>query len=201
MVEAPGYSPFLRESATACDMGVAGSEFEVIFLQHYPRVLGVLLRVVGSRSQADELANEVFWRLSRQPESLLRTNDVGSWLYRTAVNTGIDALRALHHRVRYESAAALQIGKDGASEAGALDELLREEQRVMVRRVLASMKPAQAQLLLMRADGLSYKELAGTLQLAVSGIGTLLNRAEAEFRKRYLKFAQPVSKRLLKEDI
>lgn len=191
MVEAPGYSPFLRESATTCDMGVAASEFEAVFLQHYQRVLGVLLRVVGNRSRAEELANEVFWRLSRQPESLLRTSDVGSWLYRTAVNTGIDALRALSHRVRHETAAALQRGKDGASEAGALDELLREEQRVTVRRVLASMKPAQAQLLLMRADGLSYKELAGTLHLAVSGIGTLLNRAEAEFRKRYLKLTQP----------
>ncbi len=190
MVEAPGYSPFLRESATAYEMGVAASEFEVVFLQHYPRVLSALLRVVGNRSQAEELANEVFWRLSRQPESLLHTNDVGSWLYRAALNTGIDALRASSHRRRYESAAALHIGNAGASEAGALDELLREEQRVTVRRVLASMKPAQAQLLLMRADGLSYKELAAALQVAVSGIGTLLNRAEAEFRKRYLKLIE-----------
>lgn len=186
VVEAPGVRPFLRESATTCDMGLA-SEFEAIFLKHYPRVLGVLVRVVGNRSRAEELANEVFWRLSRQPESWLATNDVGGWLYRTAVNTGIDALRVSSHRRRYESAAALHTGNDGASEPRALNELLREEQRATVRRVLASMKPAQARLLLMRADGLSYKELAGTLRLAVGGIGTLLNRAEAEFRRRYLK--------------
>jgi RNA polymerase sigma-70 factor (ECF subfamily) len=187
VVEAPGLSPFLRQSATACDMGIAASEFETIFLQHYPRVLRVLLRVVGNRSQAEELANEVFWKLSRQPVSWLATNDIGGWLYRTAVNTGIDALRASTHRQRYETAAASYTSGDGPSKTGALDELLREEQRVTVRRVLASMKPAQAQLLLMRADGLSYKELAETLRLAVGGIGTLLNRAEAEFRKRYLK--------------
>ena len=190
MVEAPGFSPFLRESATACDMGVATAEFEAIFLQHYLRVLGVLVRVVGNRSQAEELANEVFWKLSRQPESWLVTNDIGRWLYRTAMNAGIDALRASTQRKRYETAAALHTGKHGISEVGALDELLRDEQRVTVRRVLASMKPAQAQLLLMRADGLSYKELAEALQLAVGGIGTLLNRAEAEFRKRYLKLIQ-----------
>lgn len=194
MVEAPGLSPFLRESATTCNMSVASSEFEAIFLKHYPRVLSVLVRVVENRSRAEELANEVFWRLSRQPESWLATNDVGSWLYRTAVNTGIDALRASSHRRRYENAAALHTGKDGVSEPGALNELLREEQRAAVRRVLASMKPAQAQLLLMRADGLSYKELAGTLRLAVGGIGTLLNRAETEFRRRYLKMVQSESR-------
>jgi RNA polymerase sigma-70 factor, ECF subfamily len=188
VVEAPGLRRFLRESAAAAyDMRVVASEFEAIFLEHYPGVLRALVRVVGNRSQAEELANEVFWRLSRQPASWLRTNDIGGWLYRTAVHAGIDALRAAAHRTRYETAATVYTGNAGASEAGALDELLREEQRVAIRRVLASMKPAQAQLLLMRADGLSYKELAETLQVAVGGIGTLLNRAEAEFRKRYLK--------------
>lgn len=187
MVEARGFSPFLRESATAYCMGAAASEFEALFLEHYPRVLSVLVRVLGNRSQAEELANEVFWKLSRQSSSWLLANNVGSWLYRTAVHAGIDALRASSHREHYETAAASQHGNNGVVETGALNELLREEQRVTVRRVLASMKPAQAQLLLMRAEGLSYKELAGTLQLAVGGIGTLLNRAEAEFRKRYLK--------------
>lgn len=187
MVEASGVSPFLRESATACNMGAAGSEFEAIFLEHYPRVLGVLVRVVGNRSHAEELANEVFWKLSRRPASWLLANNVGAWLYRTAIHAGIDALRASTHRVRHENAAAFEAGHAGPSDTEPLDDLLREEQRVTVQRVLASMKPAQAQLLLMRADGFSYKELAETFQLAVGGIGTLLNRAEAEFRKRYLK--------------
>lgn len=184
MVETTGLSPFLRESATECDMHLADSAFEAIFLEHYSRVRSVLMRVVGNPSQAEELANEVFWRLSRQR---LRGNNVGAWLYRTAVYAGIDALRASRHRERYENAAGRHSTDNGASEPGALHELLREEERSTVRRVLASMKSAQAQLLLMRADGLSYKELAETLQVAVSGIGTLLNRAEAEFRKRYLK--------------
>jgi DNA-directed RNA polymerase specialized sigma24 family protein len=39
----------------------------------------------------------------------------------------------------------------------------------------------------MRADGCSYKELAEAVGVAPASIGTLLSRAEAEFRKRYLK--------------
>jgi DNA-directed RNA polymerase specialized sigma24 family protein len=38
----------------------------------------------------------------------------------------------------------------------------------------------------LRSSGLSYKELADALDVKVSGIGTMLNRAEEEFRIRYL---------------
>ena len=48
------------------------------------------------------------------------------------------------------------------------------------------MKRQRAELLMLRASGASYRELAEILNVSVTGIGTLLNRAEAEFRKRYL---------------
>ena len=52
--------------------------------------------------------------------------------------------------------------------------------------MLASIKPASAQLLILRTSGFSYKELAAALDVKMSGIGTMLNRAEEEFRNRYL---------------
>ena len=62
---------------------------------------------------------------------------------------------------------------------------LREEKKKHVRTVLAILKPAQAQLLLLRNTGLSYRELSDLLKLKRGSIGTLLARAEAEFEKRY----------------
>src|ERR1700730_8310016 len=70
--------------------------------------------------------------------------------------------------------------------SGPLDSLLLEEKCRRVRAVLASIEPAQAQLLILRTSGLSYKELAEALDVKMSGIGTMLNRAEEEFRNRYL---------------
>lgn len=161
----------------------AQSEFEAIFLEHYAAVLRLLVRLVGA-GQAEELANEVFFRLSHHSERWLLTNNAGGWLYRTATRAGIDALRATARRARYEQAAVTE-GKQ--REAGPLEDVLREEHRKNVRAVLSSMKPAKAQLLLMRSAGSSYKEIAGSLGVAPGGVGTLLNRAESEFRKRYLK--------------
>jgi Sigma-70 region 2 len=53
--------------------------------------------------------------------------------------------------------------------------------------VLAEIKPVQAQLLLLRASGDSYKELSAALEIEPGSVGTLLVRAEAAFEQRYLE--------------
>lgn len=183
-------SEFVHEGASAQPAHSADSQFEILFLQHYGRVLRLLIRLVGDRTQAEDLANEVFWKLSRQSEKWLQTNNVGGWLCRAATHAGIDALRSAGHRKEYERAATLQAHRCKPDGSGPLGEMLREEERKSIQLALRKMKIAQAQLLLMRADGSSYKELAETFHVAVSGVGTLLNRAEAEFRKHYCKLTK-----------
>ena len=159
------------------------ADFRVVFLQHYTRIVGILVRLLGDRSPAEEVANDAFWRLYRQP-SLQIDGNVGGWLYRTATNLGIDALRAAGRRRQREEAAGKLVHQ--GTTTGPLDDVLREEKCCRVRAVLAAIKPAQAQLLILRASELSYKELAEALDVKMSGIGTMLNRAEEEFRNRYL---------------
>jgi RNA polymerase sigma-70 factor (ECF subfamily) len=159
------------------------ADFRTVFLQHYARIVGVLMRLLGDRSHAEEVANDAFWRLYRQP-ALQIDGNLGGWVYRTATNLGIDALRAAGRRRQHEATAA-GIAQE-PHKPGPLDDLLREEKCRRVRSILASIRPAQAQLLILRTSGLSYKELADALQVRMSGIGTMLNRAEEEFRTRYL---------------
>ena len=73
------------------------TEFRAIFLHHYARIVAILVRLLGNLSHAEEVANDAFWRLYREP--VLQDNgNVGGWLYRTATNLGIDALRASGRR-------------------------------------------------------------------------------------------------------
>ena len=160
------------------------ADFRAVFLQHYARMVGILERLLGDRQQAEEIANDAFWRLFRQP-SLQAGGNVGGWLYRTATNLGIDALRASNRRRQHEAAAGHTA--DAGSQPDPLHDLLRAEKCQRVRSVLGMLKPDRAQLLLLRASGFSYKEIAGALDLKASGIGTTLNRAEEEFRNCYLE--------------
>jgi RNA polymerase sigma factor (sigma-70 family) len=160
--------------------------FREAFLQHYVRVTGVLYRLVGDASRAEELANDVFWRLYQQRIVPGPDGNLGGWLYRTATHLGIDALRAAARRKQYEQAAARAMS-ESFTPSDPLRDILREETQRRVRAVLASMRPAQARLLILRASGFSYKELAGILKIRAGSVGTMLIRAEAQFRKRYLR--------------
>jgi RNA polymerase sigma factor (sigma-70 family) len=159
------------------------ADFRAIFQQHYARLVDILMRLLGDRAHADEVANDAFWRLYRQP-ALQTDGNVGGWLYRTATNLGIDALRTSGRRRQHEEAAA-RIARDNFPD-GPLDSLLREERCRSVRQVLSLLKPAHAQLLILRSAGLSYKEIADALEVKATSVGTMLNRAEEGFRDRYM---------------
>src|SRR5690349_14012912 len=80
------------------------ADFRAVFLQHYARIVAILMRLLGDRARAEEVANDSFLRLYRQPA--LEINNIGGWLYRTATNLGIDALRSSNRRRQHEDAAA-----------------------------------------------------------------------------------------------
>jgi RNA polymerase sigma-70 factor, ECF subfamily len=160
------------------------SRFEKLYLEHYGRVVGVLFRLTSNRSEAEELSNEVFWKLYRQRLLPNPDGNVGGWLYRTATNLGIDALRKSARRREHESEAA-RIALQTRRPAGPLDGVLLDEERRRVRQALARLKPVQAKALVLRASGFSYHEVAETLGVKRVSVGTLILRAEQAFRKHF----------------
>jgi RNA polymerase sigma factor (sigma-70 family) len=160
--------------------------FDELFLALYPRLVSVLRRMLGDPSRAEELANEAFLRLHGSVLPPVAKKNVPGWVYRTAMNLGIDDLRARARRQRWEqeasrSASVVERGADG------LELVLRAEKQKRVRTVLAKLKPEWAQILLLRATGHSYREIADHLDIASTSVGTLLLRAEAGFEKSYLE--------------
>ncbi len=157
---------------------------ELLFREHYARMVGMLARLTGDRAHSEEIASDVFHKLSQRPALLHGADDLTAWIYRVATNAGFDALRTNSRRRKREEAAG-NAGIHAAAAPDALDSLLAEERRVRVREVLASLKPRDAQMLLLRASGLAYRELAATLGIEPGSVGTMLARAEAEFERKF----------------
>jgi RNA polymerase sigma factor (sigma-70 family) len=162
----------------------AGEWFEELFRDHYPRIVSLITRLTGDRGQAEEIAADTFSKLARRSVLLASGGDVTAWVYRVATNAGLDALRAHARRRRKEEAATRERLRMG-EQTGALDLLLREERGSQVRAILAGLKPREAQILLLRSDGMSYREIARALGMAASSVGTILARAEREFERKY----------------
>ncbi len=176
----------MHAEAIPLDQVRSGGEaaFEALFHQYYPRIYGLLYRLVGD--EADDLAQEVFLRLYYRPPHRAGSQ-LAAWLYRVAINLGYNALRA-HKRweSRRDALGAEAQGADWQAEAPSPEACTerREEQR-LVQSALARLKKREALLLVLRYSDLSYRQIADVLGVAPSSVGTLLARAERAFERAY----------------
>lgn len=158
----------------------AADHFDTFFAANYTALTKLIYRVVGDTAAAEELAAEAFWKLYRNPPAS-NQNLVG-WLYRTGLRLALDTLKKQKRRTYYEGLAPAPESTQSPAEA-----LEQSERQVRVRRVLGALKPEQASLLLLRAEGHSLAEIGSLLHFNPNSVGTLLARADIAFRKEYVR--------------
>jgi RNA polymerase sigma factor (sigma-70 family) len=165
--------PVLTKDSSASD------DFDGLFTANYAALTRVIYRVAGDIGAAEELAAEAFWKLHRNPPG--SNHNLVGWLYRTGIRLALDNLKKRNRRARYEGLAAPVKSARNPEESFA-----RIEQQDRVRQVLAAIKPDQAALLALRAEGYNLGEIAARLNLNQSSVGTFLARADKAFRKEYV---------------
>lgn len=157
--------------------------FDALFTAHYALVHRIAYRIVGTREEAEDLAQEAFLRLHRSPAvwqgKAADDGSVRAWLCRVVTNLAYNALRAQGRRTRRE--VQIAPAEDHADASAAVAEV------EAVRQALVRLDARQVQLLLLRQEGLTYRELAAALNVAPGSVGTLLARAEAAFARAYRK--------------
>jgi RNA polymerase sigma-70 factor (ECF subfamily) len=160
--------------------GAVRADLEHVFRNAYPRVVAVAARVLGSRDEAEDVAQEVFLSFAR---SSVPAGTAPGWLSVAAVHTALNHLRSTRRRTSREDAAAdaEAVLSDVADAVVALDERRR------VRAALAQLPRKQAVALVLRHSGLSYVEVAAALDLSIGSVGTTVRRAESALRKELTK--------------
>ena len=169
----------VSQALDGMESGELSFDFEAFFRAHYAGAARAVARVTGDSARAEELAAEALWKLWRTPKA--HGNAASGWLYRTAVRLGLNELRGRQRRGQYER---LSVSGDQVSTPEEVH--VAAEQRGQVRAVLADMDARDAELLLLRASGLRYSEVAEALEINPASIGTFIARAQRAFRKEYV---------------
>jgi RNA polymerase sigma factor (sigma-70 family) len=157
------------------------AEIESIFSTHYERMARVIGRIIHDQARAEELAVEVFLRWWRTPRA--HGEHAEGWLYRASVREALDELRRLNRRRRFERVVSFL--RESPPTPERLYTLEAEQQRV--RSVLGVLSRRDVEVLVLRSDGLTYQEIAVSLQVKPNYVGSLVSRAQDAFRKEYLK--------------
>jgi RNA polymerase sigma-70 factor (ECF subfamily) len=165
-----------RAVASRPTHGAVRADLELVFRADYPRVVSVAARVLGSRDDAEDVAQEVFLAFGR---SSVPTEAAPGWLSVAAVHTALNLLRSGRRRASREEVTA---GGDGVAPDVA-DAVVVLEERSRVRAALARLPHKQAAALVLRHSGMSYAEVAAALELSPGSVGTTVRRAESALRK------------------
>jgi RNA polymerase sigma factor (sigma-70 family) len=153
--------------------------FEELFMREYGRVVAIANRVLADRSEAEDVAQEVFLDLHRRHGP--NPSFASPWLHAAAVHAALNRLRGRRRRERREVADAQERLNQASIDPA--DEVEIREQRLQVRKALARLRPKAASILVLRYSGLSYAEVGAALHVGTGQVGTLLRRAEQALKK------------------
>jgi RNA polymerase sigma factor (sigma-70 family) len=157
-------------------------DLEEVFRGAYRRVVAVAARVLGSRDEAEDVAQEVFLRFGR---SAVPAGEAVGWLCVAAAHTALNHLRTGRRRASREEVA----GGERAVAPDVADAVVTRDERRRVRAALARLPRRQAVALVLRHSGLSYAEVAAALDLSPGSVGTTVRRAESALREELNRHA------------
>ena len=155
-------------------------DFETVFDGVYPALFRYCQRLTGDADAAEDVAQEAFIRfIERGVEGELRGLRV--WLFKVATHLIRDQARTTDNRRRLLTANPVV-----PSGIPTPDQVTERNERIKeVRRALDTLAPRDKEMLLMREEGFSYREVADAVGVAHTSVGTLLVRAQRRFAEAY----------------
>src|SRR5205085_11512393 len=148
------------------------TEIERLFNTYHQPLVRYLVRRLGDRDWAEEIAQETFVRALRQEQIVSER----AWLFAVATNLVRDEARKDARRRRHLELLREQARAEEAVEPEPTS-LERAQEAALARRALDCLTERDREALLMREEGLDYNEIAAALELSVGSVGTTLARA------------------------
>jgi RNA polymerase sigma-70 factor (ECF subfamily) len=145
-------------------------EREHVAVRRYLLFLGV------EAETAREILQETFLKLHQHLLSSGDQSNLRAWLYRVAHNLARN-WQSSFHASKTDFLSDLTLTGDRPSHSPSTEErLLAAERAKRFREALSQLSPAQRECLMLRAQGMKYREISEALNLSVSTVGENIGR-------------------------
>lgn len=153
--------------------------FEALLDAYETRVYRLALRFTGNASEAEDVTQEVFLAVYRGLGNFRGDSALGTWIYRVAMNHCLEYRRKRRlETVPYDAELTLAITDWREDPAQAAN---RGELSAKVEAAIASLSPLHRDVVVLHElQGLTYQEVAATLDVPV---GTVKSRLSNAFRR------------------
>ena len=159
--------------------------FEEAFTLHHRTVFRAARSVVQDAGLAEDVTQEVFIRLYKHIDTLPNLEMLRPWLIRVALNVAKNTLRG---NIRANTRDENYVKETVENSIFSVESEYEQKSEVSeINRALSKVKEPLRSCLVLKQQGLSYREIAESLSLNETSIGTYVARARAEFMRFYGK--------------
>ncbi len=160
--------------------------FEDLVIAHQHRVFGVALRMLRNRSEAEEIAQEVFLRVHRAVEDFRGEAKLSTWLYAITSRLCLNRLASGERRMAREGEESLERLRGDADPAAHVE---RVELEAALQRAITELPEERRIVVVLRDfEGLSYEEIAAALDLPLGTVRSRLHRARTDLKEKLERF-------------
>jgi len=168
--------------------GGDASAFEQLIERHQALVAGTVARMLGSNSDVEDIAQQVFIRVWKSAGRYVARAKFTTWLLKITRNLVFNEMRRAkrhpHLPVQIEPEADEIPLKDEATATPDATLLQAELQAAIEKAITLLPETQRMAIVLRRYEELSYEEIADVLDLSVPAVKSLLFRARTELRER-----------------
>ena len=168
--------------------------FEELIERHQTLVLGTVARMLGSNSEVEDVAQQVFLRVWKSAGRYVPRAKFTTWLLKITRNLVFNELRRAKRRghvaIQTDPTAEEMPLKDETGQSPDASLLESELQQAIEEAIVELPESQRMALVLRRYEELSYEQIAEILNLSVPAVKSVLFRARTELRARlstYLK--------------
>ena len=159
--------------------------FDEAFTLHHRTVFRTARSVVQDAGLAEDVTQEVFIRLYNHMDSISDLEMLRPWLIRVALNVARNTLRG---NIRANTRDDNYVKETVETRIFSVESEYEQKTEVSeINRALNKVKEPLRSCLVLKQQGLSYREIAESLWLNETSIGTYVARARAEFMRFYGK--------------
>jgi RNA polymerase sigma-70 factor (ECF subfamily) len=166
--------------------------FEELVERHQRLVAGTVARMLGSNSDVEDIAQQVFVRVWKSAKRYVPRAKFTTWLLKITRNLVFNELRRRSRHpqlpLQVESGDDERPIRDERATAPDVSLLERELQRAIEAAIAQLPETQRMAVVLRRYDELSYEEIADVLDQSVPAVKSLLFRARTELRTRLTRY-------------
>jgi RNA polymerase sigma-70 factor (ECF subfamily) len=171
----------------------SAAAYEELFRRYQDRLIAVMENLVGRRDQAEDLVQDVFYRVYRARRRYVPGAKFSTWIFKIANNLASNAKRSLSRRqeINLEARASgpmgakpLDVLAQAASGQMPTRQLDKAELREIVRASLEALNERQRMaVLLSKFENMSYTEIGEVMGLSPQAVKSLLSRARVALKE------------------